>query len=114
MLEEVQKLPADSVHTIRCLDVVNRLIHANKDLPGIQNINWTLNVVESKYVEKNFNAFAFPVLNLLFLNCSHFKLFVSIFEKACSHVPLNSKIEIKIKTGKIAIIRVINYSLDLV
>jgi hypothetical protein len=58
MLKEKKILSVDSVYTKRCIDVSNRLFHANKELPGVRNINWSLSVVES---ENNKNAFAFPV-----------------------------------------------------
>ena len=58
MLKDKQILPEDSVYTKRCLEVFNRLFHANKELPGVRNINWTLSVVENG---DNKNAFAFPV-----------------------------------------------------
>lgn len=46
----------------RAADVANRLLQANKHVPGVENIDWTLTVIDSKTI----NAVAFPVIDILF------------------------------------------------
>ncbi len=41
----------------RALDVANRLLAANKNIPGVMNIDWHLTVIDDGTV----NAVAFPV-----------------------------------------------------
>ena len=46
----------------RALDVANRLVAANKNIPGVMNIDWHLTVIDDGTV----NAVAFPVKFFLF------------------------------------------------
>lgn len=54
---EKKLLKPNSHEVKRVLDVGNRLLNANQSLPGIKDIKWTIDVIDSDQV----NAMAFPV-----------------------------------------------------
>lgn len=59
----------------RAANVANRLLQANKNVPGVENIDWTLTVIDSKTI----NAVAFPVIDELLKRLTLIQFFIFLF-----------------------------------